>query len=179
MYLCLNTATLCIGCREEIKEEKCYSMPQYNPNVFIPNHQISVSMINGQGDTVCELYQINPHHRDGSPQKSQWTINNREEVEVFGWSMSINSISDDYYWGVFWDGVLCNTLGVTPHRLNSKIARFECTAQPRVWHGYPVDYVNDPQHDCPGYDVLKKWAGLGIITKPQIAKLIGGQGWKG
>lgn len=154
-------------------------MIQFNPNTFLPNHPVTVTVTNTHGDLVCnEIYQINPHHRDGTPKKSQWTITNRKEVEVFGWSQERGSLSDGFYWGVLWDGALCLPLGMTPNSLNSKIARFECTAQPRVWHGYPVDYVNDPQHDCPDRDVLLLWARLGIITKAKIAKLIGGQGWK-
>ena len=153
-------------------------MIQFNPNTFLPNHPVTVTVTNAQGDLVCnETYQINPHHRDGNPNKSQWTINNRKEVEVFGWSQESGSLSDGYYWGVLRDGAVCLPLGMTPHRQSSKIARFECAAQPRVWHGYPVDYVNDPQHDCPGYEVLHKWAEQGIISKSKIAKLIGGQGW--
>lgn len=150
----------------------------FNPNTFLPNHPVSVTVTDDQGGRVREVYQINPHHRNGAQNKSQWTISNREEVEVFGWSLENNSIADEYYWGVLFNGTVCLSLGVTPHRLNSKIARFVCSNFPRVWHGYPVDYVNDPQHDCPNYEVLRKWAGLGIITKAKIAKLIGGQGWK-
>lgn len=153
-------------------------MINFNPNTFLADHPVSVTVSDDQGKKVCEVYQINPHHRNGNPNKSQWTVNNREEVEIFGWSICINSISDNHYWGVWLERDMCRPLGVTPHRLNSKIARFDFTEQPMVWHGYPVDYVNDPQHDCPGRDVLLKWAGLGIITKTQIAKLIGGQGWK-
>lgn len=153
-------------------------MLYFNPNRFIPNHPISVNATDDYGKTVCEVYQINPHHRNGTPNKSQWTISNGKEVEVFGWSLENNSMADDCYWGVLNEGVVCLPLGVTTHGLNSKIARFVCSAKPKVWHGYPVDYVNDPQHDCPGSDVLRRWVGLGIISKAQIAKLIGGQGWK-
>ncbi len=153
-------------------------MIQFNPNSLLPNHPVSVTVTDNQGIIVSEIYQINPHHRDRTPNKSQWSISSRKEVEVFGWSIENNSIANDYYWGVMNDGAVCYPLGVTPHNLYSKIARFENSAKPRVWHGYPVDYVNDPQHDCPCRDVLLKWAGLGIITKAQIAKLIGGQGWK-
>lgn len=154
------------------------SMIQFNPTVFLSNHPVSVTVTIAPNNIVCEVYQINPHHRNGNPNKSQWTIGNHEEVEVFGWSVENESKTDEYYWGVLMDGAVCLPLGITPHRLSSKVARFECSAQPRVWHGYPVDYVNNPQHDCPGRDVLLKWATLGIITKSQIARLIGGRGWR-
>ena len=98
-------------------------------------------------------------------------------INYCGMAKMNDSISDENFWGVLWDGAVCHPLGMTPHRQSSKIARFVCAAQPRVWHGYPVDYVNDPQHDCPGYEVLHKWAEQGIISKSKIAKLIGGQGW--
>ena len=70
-------------------------MVLFDPNSFLPNHPVSVTVTNDQGETACECYQINPHHRNSNPNKSQWTISKRKEVELFGWSMSVNSLSDN------------------------------------------------------------------------------------
>lgn len=153
-------------------------MIQFNPNQFVPNKPIEVRVLANGVDITREIYQINPKHRDGSPNKSQWTIRNNEEVAVFGWALEHNSQSDGYYWGVFYDGLTSRVLGQTAKHQDTKIARFECSAQPRIWHGYPVDYLTDPQHDRPNRTVLLEWAHLNIIKKHQIAKLTGGQGWK-
>ena len=152
----------------------------FNPNRFLPGQPITVTKTDNQGTVVCtEVYQINPNHRNNNPLKSQWTIHNHEEAGVFGWSLEHDCFEEDYYWGVLYNGVSSAILGITTSGLDTKIARFECSIHPRIWHGYPVDYVNDPQHDCPGRTVLLKWAAMGIITKSKIAKLIGGQGWRG
>ncbi|MBQ7269255.1 MAG: hypothetical protein IJS62_05300 [Bacteroidales bacterium] len=151
----------------------------FEPNVFIENNPITVIVANNLGRQVKrEVYQINPKHRDRSQNKSKWSIEKPEEVGVFGWALENNSQDGRYYWGVSLHQNMCCVLGRTANSQNTKIARFECSAQPKIWHGYPVDYVKDPQHDCPNSTILRKWAKLNIITKPQIAKLIGGQGWK-
>lgn len=154
-------------------------MIQFSPQKFLPNSPVTVIKTDGQGAMICtEVYQINPNHRNYNPQKSQWIVKNHEEVMVFGWSMEYECLWEGYYWGVLYDGINCSVLGTAVSGFNTKIARFECSRQPRIWHGYPVDYVNDPQHDCPGRAILLKWEAMGIITKSKIAKLIGGQGWR-
>lgn len=154
-------------------------MIQFIPNTFLPNRPFRVNFVDGKGVITCtELYQINPKHRDGSKKKSQWLIKNHEEAGVFGWSLEHKSQSGEYYWGVFFDGYDCCVLGRTEHNHPTKIARFESNGYPRIWHGYPVDYINDPQNDCPHRKVLLEWVKLGVINKSKIAKLIGGQGWK-
>ncbi len=154
-------------------------MVNFNPNQFLPNRPFSVLVLDNTGNVILkEVYQINPKHRDGSLYKSQWTIKNQEEAAVFGWALEHDSHSGKYYWGVFLNRGVCRVLGQTAKRQDSKIARFECSSQPRIWHGYPVDYVNNPQNNCPHRTVLYKWVNLSIITKSQISKLLGGMGWK-
>lgn len=154
-------------------------MIQYVPNIFIENYPIEVIIADNMGLQVKkEVYQINPKHRDRSRNKSKWSIEKHEEVGVFGWALEHNSQDGKYYWGVSLHQNMCRVLGRTVSSHNTKIARFECSNQPKIWHGYPVDYKKDPQHDCPNRTILSEWAGLKIIKKPQIAKLIGGQGWK-
>lgn len=154
-------------------------MIEYIPNSFLPNKPFQVIVIDDQVGLLCsETYQINPNHRNGNFRKSQWLIKSNEEAGVFGWSLEHNSHDGRYYWGVFLVDTICSPLGLTTLKRLTKISRFECSNNPRIWHGYPVDYINDPQYDRPNRAVLLAWANMGIITKSQIAKLIGGQGWK-
>lgn len=138
-----------------------------------------VDVLDGNGVVIRQdVYQINPKHRDGSPNKSQWTIRNQDEAGVFGWALEHGSKSGKYYWGVFLDGLNSCVLGQTTSHRDTRIARFESSAQPIIWHGYPVDYFTAPQRDCPDKDVLSDWEAQKIITKSQISKLIRGMGWK-
>lgn len=157
---------------------------RYKPDTFPLNVPITVSYDtvdnNGNDKVLSKVYQSNPKHRDGSRNKSQWRITLQDEVMLFGWAFENNSFDKKYYWGVIQQGDKCIELGFTTNRnIGSRIARFEHGNPPEIWHGYPVDYIRDPQNDCPGKRLLNNWRDWGIITKADIAKLISGRGWKG
>lgn len=155
---------------------------KYDPERFDVNIPITLTYTvikdDDSFDTESKVYQINPKHRDGSPEKAQWTIPQEKEVKLFGWSIENKSYSAKYYWGVRYEYGRCIVLGFTSRRDNSKIARFECGNNQNIWHGYPADYIRDATHDCPSRDVLNKWEKAGLITKPEISRLIKGRGWK-
>lgn len=151
----------------------------YSPDKYIANHPITLSF-DDQGIERREVYQINPKHRNGDKDKSQWIVSTEEEVHLFGWALECESLDQGFYWGVIYDSTGCRVLGLTTDKKESKIARFVGSGNHSIiWHGYPVDYISDPSHDCPSRSLLLKWASEGIISKPQISKLIRGQGWRG
>lgn len=156
---------------------------RYDPDTFPHNAPITVSYdtVDNNGDDIVlsKVYQSNPKHRDGTRNKSQWRITLQDEVMLFGWAFEKNSFDKKYYWGVIKQGNKCKELGTTYRHRGSRIARFEHSNPPEIWHGYPVDYIHDPQNDCPGRALLYIWKDMGIITKHGIAKLISGRGWKG
>lgn len=152
-------------------------MATFNPDSFLSDIPITVTYTSEDCSSKQKVYQINPAHRNGNPQKSQWTIGNREELEVFAWSLENWSYDGRYYWGVFLNNGTNAVLGLTAGGFDSKIARFVVNGQPQIWHGYPVDYINNPQCERPNRAVLSHWFEIGIITKPKILKLMRGKGW--
>ncbi len=153
-------------------------MVTFIPDTFLSNTPITVAVTRQDGANCHEVYQINPAHRNRNPQKSQWSIDNRGEPGVFAWSLENISRDPKGYWGVCINNGECLVLGLTVSQHDTKIALFVANGQPQLWHGYPADYITNPQCDCPNRTVLKHWAEIGIISKARIAKLTSGKGWK-
>lgn len=154
-------------------------MVSYSPDTFFEGIPITLSFEENGKILHSKIYQINPQHRNGSSSKSQWTITRKAEVELFGWANEKESKSGDYYWGVIQHNNKCIDLGITVAENKTKIARFVHSHEPIIWHGYPVDYIQDPQNDCPRRELLLKWKAMGIIEKHQISRLTSGKGWNG
>ena len=132
------------------------------------------------GSPSCAKYHFNSAHRNSSfaKVKTQWRISCRDEVACYGHSLEKGYRQEDYYWGYVLRYGRCIQLGKTASGNVSKIAKFVCSENPRVWHGYPVDYIDDPSHDCPNREVLNRWREERVISKPEMIKLITGKGWK-
>lgn len=150
----------------------------YNPDEYRSDIPVTLSYVDSGGEPRSTVYQINPKHRSLNKYKSHWTITPKEEVHLFGWAWEKEYFDKKYYWGVYFRDGCCQVLGKTVSGQTTRLARFESSLRPVIWHGYPVDYCSDPQNDCPRKALLTKWAADGIIHKHQIVKLLSGKGWK-
>lgn len=136
-------------------------------------------------------YFFNPQHRDGNPNKSQWTILCSEELDCFrnSWKKYWNGIVDGIDDGEIPDnayGVLIQDRKVIPIGIRSRentqkqgchelyIAHFEgnrgANNQSVIWHGYPADYLVN-SHDIPSDCYLREWKDKNLLTNSQMNKI--------
>ena len=110
-------------------------------------------------------YKPHPHHRNGTPGKSQWTIPVPQEAACFDYAVNHSWIFSSAYWGLHLAGQAAQDLG-DEHRgrqvLPVRTAKF--VEDQNVWHGYPVAHWLSP-HDKPADVILKSWQVAGHITK--------------
>lgn len=88
------------------------------------------------------LYQVNGHHRDKNPNKSQWIVSPRDEVNVFVNSYNNRWFDDhdnDITFGLKVTNNKLEVLGTTVKKKNSKVAKFSLYSN--IWHGYPADVI--------------------------------------
>jgi len=117
-------------------------------------------------------YSFHPDHRNGNPEKSQWTIQPDAELATFESAMSRSWRDETTAWGLF-------PLDA-PHKLG--ISAKNATLWPRnlfmakyvssdslTWHGYPADPVRRTS-DCPPDDVANMWLKTRLVPKSFIRK---------
>src|SRR2546427_2748787 len=88
------------------------------------------------------VYRHHPDHRNGTANKSQWTITEPDERDTFRNAESRMWLLEDRGWGLHTPNGRAEFLGVShdSHDLNRQlfIAKFVASARPVVWHGYPA-----------------------------------------
>jgi hypothetical protein len=117
-------------------------------------------------------YVINSQHRDGNPNKSQWTLSKTGECSLFNTANSSGwlDFSSKKGFGINKTGAILDQLGVWTDRVTVlKIAKFVGDHQDE-WHGYPLNYRKN-QHDKPTVGVLNLWLKSGLISKPDMARI--------
>lgn len=121
-------------------------------------------------------YTINPQHRDGNPNKSQWTVLEADEKSIFDVSYSAGWKDEDdkKCFGIKNSGTTLSVIGRCKDRIiDLKIAKFVSDHQ-FIWHGYPANYRTN-QQDKPSTSILKKWVDEDFITKSKMGKITRGQ----
>lgn len=122
-------------------------------------------------EIAATKYSIHPHHRNGHPEKSQWTIDVGDEVESFTKAQSQQWLAGDRGWGVFPTTGLPNYVGVGVNRtVRLVIAKFVLDEPHNVWHGYPANHV-DNERDIPDIEILKKWIEGSVLPIAKISKI--------
>lgn len=130
----------------------------------------SFSELNLLGDFT---YQINEQHRDKNPNKSQWIVSPKEEVEIFVDSYRNSWFDNDHIsFGIKLNNSNLIVLGKTKNNLDSKVAKFSMNS--KLWHGYPADL--SMLKDIPSTIVLCEWCNLGYISKRQFNRIVQGRG---
>ena len=118
-------------------------------------------------------YWVHPHHRDNSPDKSQWTIIPDEEFECF-----VKAIIKDKTFGLYLKDEKPHVLGKRKLKAIQEgkkdaeldIARCVHDVAHKVWHGYPADGELGDQ-DIPSSYYLKQWKAKGYFTSAQLSKI--------
>lgn len=123
------------------------------------------------GVTYC----IVPYHRDGTPGKSQWEINNHQERDVFTEVHRRNWIQQNKGWGLHLVGGVVSYLGRTrDHRRLVFIAKFVDEDHTQTWHGYPADHQSSAS-DIPVPAILKQWMDANLLRRAVLRKIAKGQ----
>jgi hypothetical protein len=145
----------------------------YTPNPALQNVRLTCVIHPQEQTPQIEEYQINPQHRNGNPNKSQWSIICEEEIAVFAQSCNDGMVEDDHYmWGLYMPGDKPAILGSTKNSDDSKIAIFDNGKQNGFWHGYPADYIRN--NEVPPSEILAYWKTKEYINKSDINKIIKG-----
>ena len=118
------------------------------------------------------------YHRDGTPNKSKWTITVVEEKQVFVNAHSSNWLSslDNDGWGCHRISGSLEYLGIGQDQCTKVfISKYVCSrANVNDWHGFPADHQSNTQ-DIPPSKILFDWQKIGIINKPQMRRIMKGQ----
>ena len=137
-------------------------------------------MLDMTGERLVQIspglsYLHNPRHRDGSPSKSQWTINYDQELTCFKKSHTNSWLSTDTGWGLHFNNRKVDHLGISCDRLRRLfIAKFIANSNPSYWHGYPADYQINVR-DIPAVEILDAWIANKIFSPAKIRKISKGQ----
>ncbi len=138
-------------------------------------------MLYQRGETITtrvgQLYVINWQHRDGNPKKSQWAIDQGQEIGVFECSYESDWVSQEQdkrsSWGLYIVDRIPSVLGRTARECklplgDVRVAKF--TESQQTWHGYPANY-RDNNQDRPDTRILKSWHTRGYIRKNEIKRI--------
>jgi hypothetical protein len=121
------------------------------------------------------MYVINPHHRNGNKNKSQWTISEVDEIKCFDLAKGRGWLDAEKGWGLHILGNQPMWLGIAQDRTTLLfIAKFVGSAFNSEWHGYPTDYRNN-HHDIPDEVVLRKWLAESGLSAAKVRKIARGQ----
>lgn len=121
------------------------------------------------------VYKINPLHRNGSTNKSQWTISENSEIQCFELARVSEWLLPRKGWGLYIVESKPEWLGVAQdHVTQVFIAKFVHDENSSEWHGYPADYRNN-QQDIPEEKILKKWLLEERLLPAKIRKIAKGQ----
>ena len=115
-------------------------------------------------------YMNHPDHRNGTPNKSQWSVTEEEERNIFIRTWTSHWVVADAGWGLYLVNDAIAFLGVAQdHATPVFIAKFIGNNSMHDWHGFPVDHRR--QSDRPAEAVLGAWLAAAIIPAAKIRKI--------
>lgn len=125
------------------------------------------------------LYIHKIDHRNNSPEKSQWSIDESEERTCFKTSLKCDLNKPLYSsWGLYLNNNKAEYLGTTaqrePEQYQLFIAKFVDSNKNNKWHGYPANPSGKPQ-DIPPDDVLNDWLKKEYLRRALIRKITQGK----
>lgn len=115
------------------------------------------------------VYKAVSYHRNGTAHKSQWIIGVDEEIGLFVYAITANSIGECRGWALYIKDGVRNVVGLTIDREESYIGVFERSTE-LEWHGYPGDYKRSDK-DIPHTTILQNWKNNGYITKSHMSHI--------
>ena len=117
------------------------------------------------------------YHRDGTSEKSQWTISEANERAVFVDAIDRGWVVAGSAWGIFRRARRLEQLGeAATTSAPLYVAIFRSQNAPAIWHGYPADHQRRPG-DRPPESVVREWLTLNLsnLTPAKVAKLLAGK----
>jgi hypothetical protein len=116
-------------------------------------------------------YSHHPHHRNRTPDKSQWTIPESDERGVFIDAMNQNWLKQSSGWGLYSPNDRVEYVGLAQdHKRRVFVAKFVTAQNRNSWHGYPADHERNAA-DIPDEDILLLWMNSEILPATKIGKL--------
>ena len=120
-------------------------------------------------------YGVHPHHRNRSPQKSQWDISRDQELDVFVNARDQHWLSKDLGWGLHIVRARVAYLGKAQDRTRRLfMAKFVDGNRDQKWHGYPADHQRRPS-DIPPAPILRDWMNSSLLRRAVVRKVLRGQ----
>lgn len=119
---------------------------------------------------ISGYYKAVSYHRNGTADKSQWTISVDDELDLFAKTKRDGQIYDDKGYALWIIGNDACVLGITEHQSETRLARFVDGTRSDHWHGYPANYMR-AKNDIPPMSLLRQWKESGLIEKSDITRL--------
>lgn len=119
---------------------------------------------------ITGIYTAVSYHRNGTANKSQWTISVDEEIDLFADTKQKGQIYEDKGHALWVIDAKAEVLGLTEKGNETRLARFEDGNRIDHWHGYPANYLK-AKNDIPPMELLLKWRNQNLITKADITRL--------
>jgi hypothetical protein len=121
------------------------------------------------------IYIFKPDHRDRTECKSQWTIDEDKEFNIFIYSLDDNYLDTNLLvgWGLYIVNGKPEVIGKDCSNDDVScawIAKF--TGSVNYWHGYPT--MARHANDIPPRSTLYRWRSSGFITKAVCSKIMKG-----
>lgn len=120
-------------------------------------------------DIVTCKYFFKSDHRDGTAEKSQWTIDAGKELNCFVLSHKNQWTGVRVSWGIHIVKNKAIELGRNFNDTPLNVAVFYDSFKKNVWHGYPADFKRNAK-DIPSTNVLVQWREKNYIKKHKISK---------
>lgn len=128
-------------------------------------------------DACQNHYGIHLDHRNQTPQKSQWTIDEPAEIDSFCLACQSGWLVNTQGWGLHVAGAGSGPdyLGLNDAgNMQLFVARFVDGNSNGQWHGYPMDHIRRPQ-DRPPDTVKDSWIAGGYLPAAKVRKIAKGQ----
>lgn len=120
------------------------------------------------------MYSVNPHHRNGNVNKSQWTISEADEIRSFELASANGWLLAEKGWSLHFVDLTATWLGVAKDRTTQLFVAKFVGGQEIDWHGYPADYRNN-NHDIPEEAILRSWLTQKHLSAAKVRKIAKGQ----
>jgi hypothetical protein len=125
--------------------------------------------------TESVSYSVHPSHRNRAIGKSQWTVSETTEKNVFARMLDNEWIQGNVGWGVHVNRERLQYVGVSADGQRKLVlAKFVDGNANNEWHGYPADHQRS-NSDIPASEILKKWLSENIMSAAKIRKISKGQ----
>ena len=126
-----------------------------------------------------KCYQVDNLHRNGNPNKSQWTVKTEIELQIFTFGLLNEwcNTSQDVIWSIPKHSQQLTSIGTERAIKGSSteclyIAKYTGDSN-GTWHGYPVSNKSQPDH--PPQEIVNQWIQTNHIDKSFFSRWVRGK----